>query len=229
MTGNRRCVFVTGSTGYMGRRLISRLLAQEHEVRALVRPGSEGKLPAGCQVVTGNALEASSYAAQVPAADTFVQLVGVSHPSPAKAAEFRSVDLASAAAAVQAASQAHVEHFVYVSVAQPAPVMKAYVEVRAECEQLIRKSGLNATVLRPWYVLGPGHRWPYLLLPVYRLLELIPKMREGTGRLGLVTLEQMTCALADAVENPARGVRIVEVPEIREFPANARKMATSAA
>jgi len=228
MSGNRRCVFVTGSTGYMGQRLIARLLAQGHEVRALVRPGSEAKLPAGCQVVVGNALEASTYAAQVAPADTFVQLVGVSHPNPAKAAEFRSVDLASAAAAVQAAIQARVEHFVYVSVAQPAPVMKAYVEVRAECEQLLRRSGLHATILRPWYVLGPGHRWPYLLLPVYRMMELIPRMREGARRLGLVTLEQVTWALADAVENPSRGVRIVEVPEIREFRAQARKVATSA-
>jgi hypothetical protein len=34
-------------------------------------------------------------------------------------------------------------------------------------------------------------------------------------RVGLVTLRQMVAALVRAVENPARGVRIVEVPEIR--------------
>lgn len=125
------------------------------------------------------------------------------------------MDLASASAAVQIASNAGVKHFVYVSVAQPAPVMKAYARVRAECEQMIRNSGLNATILRPWYVLGPGHRWPYRLLPVYRLLELLPATREGARRLGLVTLEQMVSALVEAVENPCRGIRIVEVPEIR--------------
>ncbi len=215
MTGNRRCVFVTGGTGYMGRQLISRLLARGHQVRALVRPGSEGRLPAGCEATMGNALDGASYAAQVLPADTFVQLVGVSHPNPARASQFRIVDLASASAAVQIASNAGVKHFVYVSVAQPAPVMKAYARVRAECEQMIRNSGLNATILRPWYVLGPGHRWPYRLLPVYRLLELLPATREGARRLGLVTLEQMVSALVEAVENPCRGIRIVEVPEIR--------------
>jgi len=45
--------------------------------------------------------------------------------------------------------------------------MKAYIAVREECEEIIQESGLNATILRPWYVLGPGHRWPYMLLPMY--------------------------------------------------------------
>ena len=145
----------------------------------------------------------------------FVQLVGVSHPSPAKAAEFRSIDLASGQSAVEAARSAGVQHFVYISVAHPAPMMKAYIEVRSQCEAMIQRSGMNATILRPWYVLGPGHRWPYLLLPVYKLMEMLPSTREGATRLGLVTLEQMVAALVHAVETPAQGVRIVEVPEIR--------------
>jgi hypothetical protein len=64
-------------------------------------------------------------------------------------------------------------------------------------------------------VLGPGHRWPYVLLPVYRLMELIPQTRAGARRLGLVTLDQMSKALLHATETPATGLRVVEVPEIR--------------
>ena len=89
-------VFVTGGTGYLGRPLIGQLLAREYEVRALVRPGSENKLPPGCTPVTGNALDADSYADKIQPADTFVQLVGVAHPSPSKAKEFRRVDFTSA-------------------------------------------------------------------------------------------------------------------------------------
>jgi uncharacterized protein YbjT (DUF2867 family) len=208
-------VFITGGTGYVGRPLITLLLERGHEVRALVRPGSEKKLPAGCQPIFGNALDGNSYAGQIEPADTFIQLVGVAHPNPSKAAEFREVDLASGKGAVEAAKSAGVQHFVYVSVAQPAPVMKVYIQVRSECEAMVRQSGMNATILRPWYVLGPGHRWPYLLLPVYKLMELLPQTRPGATRLGLVTLDQMTRALLHAVENPSPGVRIVEVAEIR--------------
>ena len=181
-----------------------------------MRSGSESKLPAGCEAVPGNALEGPSFAGRVQPADTFVQLVGVPHPSPSKGEQFRAIDLVSVRASVAAAAAAKVRHFVYVSVAQPAPMMKDYLAVRAEGEALLRASELNATILRPWYVLGPGHRWPYVLLPMYWIAERLPGTRESARRLGLITLEQMLAALARAVDEPAAGVRVVEVPEIRE-------------
>jgi uncharacterized protein YbjT (DUF2867 family) len=67
----------------MGSRLIPLLAGRGHAVAALVRPGSEAKVPPGCRVVTGDALDADTFAVQVPPADTLVQLVGVAHPSPA--------------------------------------------------------------------------------------------------------------------------------------------------
>ena len=215
-----RNVFITGGTGYVGRALIPRFLERGHRVRALVRQGAEIRLPRGCEAVIGNALDASSFAETVPPSDTFVQLVGVPHPSPAKAVEFQSIDLASARASVSAAAGAGVKHFVYVSVAQPSPVMKAYQAARAEGEKMIHESGLAATILRPWYVLGPGHRWPYALKPMYWLFERIPATREPSQRLGLVTLEEMVAALVRSVESPADGIRVLDVPSIRNASGN---------
>lgn len=184
-------------------------------MRALVRPGSERKLPAGVVPVPGDALDAATFAGAVRVGETFVQLVGTPHPSPAKAAEFQGVDLASARASIENAARARVAQFVYVSVAQPAPAMHAYLAARAEAEALLRASGLHSTILRPWYVLGPGHRWPYALVPMYWVAERIPAYREGARRLGLVTIAQMLAALVRAVETPATGVRVWGVPEIR--------------
>ena len=59
-----------------------------------------------------------------------------------------------------------------------------------------------------------GHRWPYLLIPLYAVLKQLPATRDSALRLGLVTLPQMVAALARAVERPPEGVRTVEVPEI---------------
>jgi len=215
-----RQVFVTGGTGYLGRPLVAELIARGHTVRALVRPDSERRLPVGALPVSGNALDASTFVSHVSPSDTLVHLVGTPRPSPAKAAEFRAVDLVSARAAVAASAQAKVSHLVYVSVAQPAPVMRAYVTVRQEAEALIRASGVPATFIRPWYVLGPGHRWPYLLLPFYAALQLLPSTRDGARRLGLVTRPQMIRALVGAVELGPNGVRVIEVEQIRsgKFP-----------
>jgi uncharacterized protein YbjT (DUF2867 family) len=93
--------------------------------------------------------------------------------------------------------------------------MKPYWEARVEGEGLLLGTGLRATILRPWYVLGPGHRWPYALVPLYALAELAPATRAAARRLGLVTRAQMVRALAAAVENPPDRVRIVDVPGIR--------------
>ena len=208
-------VFVTGATGYLGRTLTDSLVDRGHTVHALARPRSRARLGSGVHPVFGDALTASSYVGSVPPADTLVHLVGTPNPDPSKVAQFRAVDLASLDAAVAAAHTAGVKHLVYVSVAQPAPVMRAYVEARKVGEAMIRASGLNATILRPWYVLGPGHRWPVMLKPLYKLAAHVPAWREPAQRLGLVTLEQMTAALVHAVEHPAAGVRVVEVPTIR--------------
>jgi uncharacterized protein YbjT (DUF2867 family) len=93
--------------------------------------------------------------------------------------------------------------------------MKAYQAARTEAERALVASGLRRTVVRPWYVLGPGHRWPYALLPVYRVMERLPATRDSARRLGLVTLQQIVDTLVDAVEHPPATSRIVEVPEIR--------------
>ena len=65
MFNEGRCVFVAGGTGYIGQKLMAKLLLRGHEVRALVRSGSEKKLPAGCRSVPGNALDGASYANQI--------------------------------------------------------------------------------------------------------------------------------------------------------------------
>ena len=209
-------VFVTGGTGYIGQEMIAVLVAKGHDVRALVRPGSERKVPTGALPVVGNALDASTFASRIPAGASLVHLVGTPRPNPAKAAQFRRVDVPSIHAAVAAAQRAKAGHLIYVSVAQPAPIMRAYIAARQEGEAAVRASGIPATILRPWYVLGPGHYWPYVLTPVYGILRRLPGTRETAERLGLVTRRQMVSALVRAVEEgPADGVRIVTVPEIR--------------
>jgi len=209
-------VFLTGGTGYIGRRLIPALVNRGHHVDALVRAGSERRLPVGPTPIVGNVLARASFASAISPASVVVHLVGTPHPSPKKAAEFEEIDFVGARECIAAAKSAGARHFVYVSVAHPAPVMHAYVGVRMRVEALLRESGMPHTVLRPWYVLGPGHRWAYALLPMYWLLGALPATRAGARRLGMVTLEQMIGALMWAVETSGPDSRVMEVPEIRD-------------
>ncbi len=209
-------ICVTGGTGYIGRALIPLLTAKGHKVTAVVRKASESRVPQGVSVVSADPLQRGSYTDAIRGCDTFIHLIGVPHPSPAKAAQFRAIDLRSIEVAVEAARVAGIRHFIYLSVAQPAPMMQAFIEVRAWGEALIRASGMPATFTRPWYVLGPGHWWPSALLPFYWIAELLPPTRESARRLGLITITQMLRALVWSVENPPDGVRILDVPQMRK-------------
>jgi nucleoside-diphosphate-sugar epimerase len=201
----------------MGAGLAAELLRRGHHVRILTRPSSVGRVVPGAEAVVGDALDAASYRELVRPSETFVHLVGTPHPSPAKAAEFRRVDLPSIHAAVGVATAVGVQQLIYLSVAHPAPVMHAYIAVRTEGERLIRDAGLTATVVRPWYVLGPGHWWPAALRPFYAAARLVPAWRDGAERLGFVTIDEMVKALTWVVEHPPRlgDVRIMDVPAIR--------------
>ena len=214
----RSDILVTGGTGYIGQNVIPLLIARGHRVRVLARRSSLARVPSGAAAVSGDALDEESVASALRPGDTVIHLVGTPHPSPTKADQFDRVDLMSIRCTVGAAKRVGIEHLVYVSVAQPAPVMAHYLWVRSLGEAMIREAQICATILRPWYVLGPGHWWPKAILPFYKIAELFPLTRAAAQRLGLVTIEEFVKALVRAVEDPPRAgrQRLLDVPAIRQ-------------
>lgn len=222
-------IFVTGATGYLGRALVPELAARGHLVRALARAGSTSRVPAGALPVVGEVLDPDSWRHALGDARTLVHLVGVRKPLPWMARQFRDVDLASVRAMLAAIRGTRVRHVVYLSVAQPAPVMRAYIAARREAEILIRAEEYATTILRPWYVLGPGHHWPHVLRPLYALFERVPATRDTALRTGLLRLPQIVQALVWAVEHAPSGVRVLDVPRLRALGRGGREQLLAAA
>ncbi|HWY41289.1 MAG TPA: NAD-dependent epimerase/dehydratase family protein [Chthoniobacterales bacterium] len=50
-------IFVTGGTGYIGSRVIPLLRKRGYGIKALVRDGSQNKLPTGATGIVGDAAE----------------------------------------------------------------------------------------------------------------------------------------------------------------------------
>ena len=211
-----KSVFITGATGYIGTRLTKALLSQGYRVIALTRKGSEHKVPDGAETVIANPFDAATFQQSVPAESVFIQLLGVPHPSPRKAQQFKETDLRSVKASADAASFSGVPHFIYVSVAMsPSRIMHAYQQVRREGEEYCLNRKLNCTFVRPWYVLGPGHWWPVVLLPLYGLAAFVPSWRKAARAKGLVTIQQMLAVLVNAVTEEPAPLRIYEIGDIR--------------
>jgi nucleoside-diphosphate-sugar epimerase len=210
-------IFITGGTGYMGSRLIMSLTDEKFYISALVRKGSENKLPPGCEIIVGDALNASSYQDKIEPSSIFVHLIGVANPSPAKGEQFRKIDLVSVREAAKAAVHAHVDHFIYMSVSMyPTKIMKDFQQVRAEGEQLLLQTELRTSFLRPWYVLGPGHWWPILLQPLLFIAKYAGKSA-AVDNLSTVTLKQIVNTLQYAINNPPEKNTIYDVRKIKTF------------
>lgn len=68
MTKERHGVFIAGGTGYLGQRLIERLLERDGEVRAMVRPGPPVALPASAHVSARGIVTEDTRRCMVPGA-----------------------------------------------------------------------------------------------------------------------------------------------------------------
>jgi nucleoside-diphosphate-sugar epimerase len=214
---NKKTIFISGGTGYIGTRLIKILLKRGHRVIVLVRKGSEHKVPAGAEIIVADPFDAGSFQSSVPKGSVFIHLLGVSHPSPKKAKQFLEIDLPGVKASANAAAVAGVSNFIYVSVAMaPSKLMAAYQAVRKEGEEYCLDKKLNCTFIRPWYVLGPGHWWPVFILPFYGIAELVPAWRKKARAMALVTIKQILAALVSAVEAEPLPIRFLEIKDIRQ-------------
>jgi uncharacterized protein YbjT (DUF2867 family) len=198
-------ILVTGASGYLGAPLCRLLTYRGHSVRAVVRKGTERGFPGSSEIRVGDApLSEDEVYAALEGCDALIHLVGSNHPSRDQARSFVHVDEPELHAIIAAASRRELPHLVHVSVAESAPLMGAYAHAQRRCEQAIERSGIAATVLQPWFVLGPGHFWPFLLLPFTTLLGLLPSTRDAARRRGIVFRREMLSALVRAVEDPPK-------------------------
>ena len=94
-------------------------------------------------------------------------------------------------------------------------LMKDYKETRKEGEAYIQSKHLVSTIIRPWYVVGPGHLWPLLLLPAYGIANLFPYYRKKAEETSLITIRQMLHTIMKAIESPPQRQRVFEIKHIK--------------
>lgn len=209
-------IFITGGTGFIGRHLLKKLVVRGYDVTALVRKGSENKLPKGVRAIIADPFDAATFEQWIPKGATFIQLLGVAHPSPRKKEAFQEIDLRSAVTSADAAAAAGVLHFIYLSVSMvDSTLMEDYQQARRQGEAYLLTKGFPCTFVRPWYVLGPTRFWPVLLLPVYVIAKLNAAWRKKTGGMALVTIGQLTETFFRAIESPPHRQRVFEISHIK--------------
>jgi len=141
---------VVGATGALGGRITRDLLAAGEEVRVLVRPGSDygSLIEQGAQPSMGDLKDAESLRRACGGARTLITTANSASRGGADTVD--TVDLAGNRALIDAARDAGVEHFIFISAlgaSEQSPV--PFLRAKASTEAHLRDSGLTWTILQP--------------------------------------------------------------------------------
>jgi len=197
---------VTGGTGFVGSRLIDAALAAGHEIKALTR--REQPLRERVEWVRGSLDDRGALHELVVESDAIVHVAGVI--SAPDAANFDKGNVEGTLAMLAASTAGGVKRFVHVSsLAAREPKLSLYGGSKARSEELVERSGLDWSIVRPPAVYGPGDK---------ETLELFKMARGGqiymppAGRLSLIHVDDLARLLLTLAE-PGAPTKILVEPD----------------
>jgi NADH dehydrogenase len=207
-------ILVTGGTGFIGQVLIRHLLADEREVRTLLRPSRlTPELPKGLpvEVALANINNVRSMRAAVSGVDTVYHLVGGEWLG--TGIDLAEIEIEGTKTLIEVAVEAGVERIVYISHlgadrASAFPVMK----VKGIVEEFIRRSGLKYTIIRSGLVFGPEDHFTTglaKLMAVYPFFFFLPN--PGDALVQPVWVEDLATILTWLLDNRELDDQTVEV------------------
>ena len=163
---------VTGSTGYMGGRLIERLRAEGRLVRAFARDARRFAPVEGVEVVEGNLLQRDTLARALGGCSTAYYLV---HSMEAGANGFAARDRIAAENFATAAGEAGVERIVYLGGLLPEGGPRSeHLASRLEVEEILLDALPRSTALRASIVIGARSSAFAILVRLVANLRLVP-------------------------------------------------------
>lgn len=191
-------VLVTGPTGFLGRRVVHKLVEHNYEVRCLVRsPGRERIFDQlAVDVYYGDVNNADALASACQGIDQVVHLVGVIREG--RNTTYDSVNRVGTenivAAAVAAGS---VSQFLQISAvgAVNDPELP-YLKSKWQAEQAVISSGLPYTIIRPSLIFGQGDEFMNSLASLVRLFPLVPVISGGRNRLQPIWVDDLAQCIA---------------------------------
>ena len=185
-------ILVTGATGFVGRRIVARLVERGEEVRRLVRPGPNSQpsgLPA-VHFVTGDVSDIDSLKAACQGVDMVVHTVAVIREK--GPATFQSINVQGTRNVVEAAEESGVRKIVHLSAIGVGPDPKyPYLRSKWEGEEAVINSKLRHVVLRPSLVFGPGDEFINALAATIRVGPVVPFIGSGKARFQPIHVEDV--------------------------------------
>jgi uncharacterized protein YbjT (DUF2867 family) len=204
-----RCL-VTGATGYLGGRLVPRLLAKGHAVRCLVRdPGKLRDVPwfDQVEVVRGDVLDPSTLGPAMADVDVVHYLV---HSLNDK--NFADADRDGARHTAEAARTAGMRRIVYLGGLHPSGVdLSPHLASRAEVGEVFLRSGVPTAVLQAAVIIGSGSASFEMLRYLTERLPVMVTPRWVHNRIQPIAVQDVLSYLVRAVDLPPEVNRTFDI------------------
>jgi nucleoside-diphosphate-sugar epimerase len=199
-------IAVTGGTGFVGSRLLDAAAGAGHEVRALTRKAMPPR--SGVEWVPGALHDQRALDALAAGTDAVIHVAGVITGFTAE--DFDACNVGGTQAIIHAAKAAGVQKFVHVSsLAAREPALSLYGASKSKSEDVVARSGLSWTIVRPPAVYGPGDKETLELFKMAkRGLVLLPP----AGQISLIHVDDLV-ALLLALVQPGAPVGITIEPD----------------
>jgi uncharacterized protein YbjT (DUF2867 family) len=152
-------ILVTGATGYVGARLVTRLLAKGYRVRAIGRSLARlRKRPwanrPGVELIPADVMDPASIAKACEGCAAAYYLVHSMMPGEA---EFEEKDREAARNMAQAAAEAGLSRVIYLSgLGEENPALSRHLRSRAEVAKILAAGKTPVTILRAAMIIGAG-------------------------------------------------------------------------
>jgi len=194
-------VLVTGATGYIGGRLVPRLIAAGHQVTCLTRDARRLRdVPWRDQVdvVTADVVSGDGLTEALTGIDVAFYLV---HSLNSR--RFEDLDRQAAQHFALAAAQCDLGRIIYLGGPQPPEHASAHLRSRAEVADILLASGVPTVVLRAAVILGSGSASFEMLRYLTERLPLMITPRWVTNRVQPIAVRDVLRYLVEAVDLPA--------------------------
>ncbi len=152
-----RGIVVLGGSGFVGRALVARLLANGDRVRVLSRDAdTRVRIPAGAELRVGDVFDAAFLGDMFGGADAVINLVGILNERGDDGSGFRKVYVELADSMLGAMQTSGARRLLQMSALHAGDGESHYLKARGEAEALVRGSKLDWTLFRPSVIAGPG-------------------------------------------------------------------------